>query len=469
MTMNTVEINNRILVVDDNPDNLELTGHLLESKGLNFATTTSSMEALVMLENDRFQLVISDLMMPYMDGIQLLEKIKNSWPETEVIIVTAHGSIKSAVEAIKKGAYSYILKPFEPDDVINQVEKVLDLLVIKKENLALKRQLKRFTDTKIIIGKTPQIKAIFDLVTTVATTNATVLIHGESGTGKELVANSIHNQSERKNQPFVKVACAALAESLLESELFGHEKGSFTGAIAQKKGRFEVADHGTIFLDEIGDISAAVQVKLLRVLQEREFERVGSTKPVKTDVRIIAATNRDLTVDIKNGRFREDLFYRLNVININMPSLSERRDDIPLLAEYFLQRYRLEVNKMIEGFTDQAMKALLDYEWPGNIRELQNVVERAVVLAPGKILDSQTLPENVRQDASRRRSSDYDNLSTLKEAKQNFEKQFLEKALKHNNGNISRTAEMIKLARKNLQDKIKSYEIKVNELVGDNK
>lgn len=467
--MNTVEINNRILVVDDNPDNLELTGHLLESKGFNYATTTSSMEALVMLENERFHLVISDLMMPHMDGIQLLEKIKISWPETEVIIVTAHGSIKSAVDAIKNGAYSYILKPFEPDDVINHVKKVLDLLVIKRENKALKIQLERVKNTKTIIGKTPQIKAVLDLVKTVSPANATVLIHGESGTGKELIANAIHTQSERKNQPFVKVACAALAESLLESELFGHEKGSFTGAIAQKKGRFEVANHGTIFLDEIGDISATLQVKLLRVLQEREFERVGGTKPIKTDVRIIAATNRNLTDDVKKGRFREDLFYRLNVININMPSLSERMDDIPVLAEYFLQKYRLEVNKMVEGFTDKAMKSLLDYNWPGNIRELQNVVERAVVLTKGKMIDTQNLPENVRQDASRRRSSDYTPLSTLKEAKQVFEKQFLEKALKYNKGNISRTAEMIKLARKNLQDKIKSYEIKVNELVGENK
>ncbi|MFQ5432889.1 MAG: sigma-54-dependent transcriptional regulator, partial [Nitrospinota bacterium] len=457
-------MNNRILVVDDNSDNLELTGHLLESKGFDFATTTSSMEALVMMENERFQLVISDLMMPHMDGIQLLEKIKNSWPETEVIIVTAHGSIKSAVEAIKKGAYSYILKPFEPDDVINQVKKVLDLLVIKRENQALKMQLESVKDTKTIIGKTPQIKAVLDLVKTVSGTNATVLIHGESGTGKELIAHAIHNQSERKSQPFIKVACAALSESLLESELFGHEKGSFTGAIGQKKGRFEVAHHGTIFLDEIGDISPTVQVKLLRVLQEREFERVGGTKPIKTDVRIIAATNRDLANDVNNGRFREDLFYRLNVINVNMPSLSDRRDDIPLLTEYFLQKYRLEVNKMVEGFTDKAMKSLVDYNWPGNIRELQNVVERAVVLAKGKMIDNQNLPDNVRQDTALRRSSDYELLSTLKEAKQVFEKQFLVKALKYNNGNISRTADMIKLARKNLQDKIKSYEIDVNEL-----
>jgi DNA-binding NtrC family response regulator len=467
--MNTVTSNNRILVVDDNPDNLELTAHLLESTSLEYATTTSSMKALVMLEKENFQLVITDLMMPHMDGIQLLEKIKTSSPETEVIIVTAHGSIKSAVEAIKKGAYSYILKPFEPDDVINQVKKVLDMLVIKRENRELRMQLERVKDSKTIIGKTPQLKAVFDLVKTVANTNATVLIHGESGTGKELVASAVHNSSDRKNRPFVKVACAALAESLLESELFGHEKGSFTGAIAQKKGRFEIADRGTIFLDEIGDISAAVQVKLLRVLQEREFERVGGTKPVKTDVRIIAATNRDLTKDVHDGRFREDLFYRLNVININMPSLRERKDDIPLLAEYFLQKYRLEINKFIDGFTDKAMKCLLDYDWPGNIRELQNVVERAVVLVKGNTIDVQNLPENVGRDRSHIRVTGYEPLSTLKQAKQTFEKQYLEKALKYNNGNISRTADMIKLARKNLQDKIKSYHINVNELLSEEK
>ena len=467
--MNTITMNNKILVVDDNPDNLELTAHLLDTVGVEYATTTSSLEALVMMEKELFQLVLSDLMMPHMDGIQLLQKIKESWPETEVIIVTAHGSIKSAVDAIKKGAYSYILKPFEPDDVVNQVKKVLDLLLIKKENRALKMQLEGVRNSKAIIGETPPIKAIFDLINTVATTNATVLIHGESGTGKELVANAIHYSSDRKNHPFIKVACAALTESLLESELFGHEKGSFTGAIAQKKGRFEAAHHGTIFLDEIGEISASVQVKLLRVLQEREFERVGGTKPIKIDVRIIAATNRELIKDVKNGRFRDDLFYRLNVINITMPSLMERSDDIPLLAEYFLKKYKEEVNKHIEGYTEKALKCLVNYSWPGNVRELQNVVERAVVLCKGKVIDVQSLPDNLRQDSSLRRASDFDPLSPLKEAKQTFEKKYLEKALRYNNGNISRTAEMIKLARKNLQDKIKSYQINITELTAETK
>jgi DNA-binding NtrC family response regulator len=458
----------KILVVDDNQENLDLIVHMLATTQYEHATAKSGLEALAKMEVDNYDIVLSDLMMPQMDGIELLEKIKSSWPETEVVIITAHGSVTSAVEAIKKGAYSYILKPFEPDDLLNEVNKVSNLIDMKNENMALKEELARVKHADTFIGSTPQIKAVFELIKTVANTNATILIQGESGTGKELVANAVHNNSNRSNAPFVKVACAALSENLLESELFGHEKGSFTGAVALRKGRFEYANGGTIFLDEIGEISPTVQIKLLRVLQEREFDRVGGTKTIKTDVRIVSATNRDLAEAVKEGVFREDLFYRLNVIQIKMPPLRERVDDIPLLINYFLEKYKIEVKKNIESVSEEAVAKLKGYHWPGNIRELQNVLERAVVLAKGKTIEIEDLPDNIRSGGQKIIDMDSRNLPALKEAKQSFEKDFLEKALTINKGNISRTAEMIKLARKNLQDKIKIYEIKISTLLNKN-
>ncbi|MBI5638013.1 MAG: sigma-54-dependent Fis family transcriptional regulator [Nitrospinae bacterium] len=454
-----------ILVVDDNQDNLDLISLMLERNGFGHVTALSGMEALVKMEKEPFRLVISDLMMPQMNGIQLLEKVKESWPETEVIIVTSVGIVKPAVEAMKKGAYSYIQRPFDDDDLVLEVKKVLDYVNMRKENTSLREELDQVRHGNLMIGNTPLIRAIQELIGSVANTNATVLIMGESGTGKELVANALHNASGRKRGPFVKVNCAALAESLLESELFGHEKGAFTGAIAQKKGRFEMADGGTLFLDEIGDISPAIQVKLLRVLQEREFDRVGGAKPVKTDVRIVSATNKNLAEEVKRGRFREDLFYRLNVISVNMPALRERKDDIAELARYFLEKYKADVNKNIAGITDKAMRALVNYDWPGNIRELQNVIERAVVLANRPMLDLADLPDNISKGPQRISIAAGEALPTLKEAKHLFEKQYLEKALLMHKGNISRTAEKIELARKNLQDKIKTYEIDIDRLL----
>jgi DNA-binding NtrC family response regulator len=444
----------RILVVDDNRDNLDLIGHILDKDGMSYDLAFSGMEALAKMESRPFKLVLTDLRMPRMDGIQLLEKIKESWPDVEVIIITAQGSITTAIEAIKKGAYGYILKPFEPDELSLEIHKVLELIRIKRENVALKEELAQVRHSSVMVGKAPQIIAIQELVKSVASTNATILIMGESGTGKELVANAIHNSGERRNGPFVKVNCAALAETLLESELFGHEKGSFTGAIGQKKGKFEAATGGTIFLDEIGEITPALQVKLLRVLQEREFERVGGTKPVRVDVRVVSATNRNLSEGVRDGWFREDLFYRLNVIAIDMPSLRERKQDIPDLAMYFLERYRVELNKNVRSISDKAMRCLTTYNWPGNIRELQNVIERAIVLSGRDVINESDLPENIR-------SGPAGGLGSFKEAKRRFEKEFIQMALATNSGNISRTAVMIQLARKNLQDKIKAYDIDV--------
>lgn len=450
------------MVVDDNRDNLDLIGHILDGEGLDCEMAVSGMEALAMMENRPFKLVLTDLMMPQMNGIQLLEKLKESWPDIEVIIITAHGSIKTAIEAIKKGAYGYILKPFEPDDFRLEIHKVMELIRIKRENVSLKEELAQVRHSDEMVGKSPQIAAIQELVKSVASTNATILIMGESGTGKELVANAIHNSGGRRNGPFVKVNCAALAETLLESELFGHEKGSFTGAIGQKKGKFEAASGGTIFLDEIGEISPALQVKLLRVLQEREFERVGGTKQVKVDVRVISATNRSLSDGVRDGWFREDLFYRLNVIAINMPTLRERKADVPELAKYFLEKYRLDLNKNVRHISDKAMKCLTNYDWPGNIRELQNVIERAVVLSGREIISESDLPENIQSGPEQGTTPDRGGLGSFKDAKRRFEKEFIQRALAKNSGNISRTAVMIQLARKNLQDKIKTYDIEVD-------
>lgn len=454
----------KILVVDDDRDNLELMAHILDAGGMEHDLAASGAEALVKMEVRPFPVVLTDLKMPLMNGLQLLEKVKESWPDTEVIIITAHGSINTAIEAMRKGAYGYILKPFEPEELRLEIGKALGLTRIKRENYALQTELAEARNPAVMVGDSPKINAIRELVKSVAATNATVLLTGESGTGKELVANAIHNSSERRSGPFVKVNCAALAETLLESELFGHEKGSFTGAIAQKKGKFEAADGGTIFLDEIGEVSQSLQVKLLRVLQEREFQRVGGAKSVNVDVRVVSATNRNLVHGVRDGWFREDLFYRLNVIAVEMPSLRERREDVPELAKYFLEKFRVELNKKVRSISDGAMKCLVGYDWPGNIRELQNVLERAVVLSDHSVISEADLPENIRGAFSQIVSAGEEGLFSFKEAKRRFEKEFIERALARNSGNISRTAVVIRLARKNLQDKIKAYGIDVGSL-----
>jgi len=454
----------KILVVDDDRDNLEMMAQILDGSGMEHELAASGAEALAKMESRPFPVVLTDLMMPMMNGIQLLEKVKESWPDTEVIIVTAHGSIKTAIEAIRKGAYGYILKPFVPEELRLEIGKALGLIRIKRENYALQTELAEARHPSVMVGDSTRINAIRELVKSVAATNATILLTGESGTGKELVANAIHNSSERGSGPFIKVNCAALAETLLESELFGHEKGSFTGAIAQKKGKFEAADGGTIFLDEIGEISQALQVRLLRVLQEREFQRVGGTKSVNVDVRVISATNRNLLHGVRDGWFREDLFYRLNVIAIEMPALRERREDVPELAKYFLEKFRVELNKNVRSISDGAMKCLTSYDWPGNIRELQNVLERSVVLSDHSVISEADLPDNIRGASSQLVSAGEERLVSFKEAKRRFEKEFIERALSQNSGNISRTAVVIRLARKNLQDKIKAYGIDVEGL-----
>lgn len=455
--------NKRILIVDDTPENVELLSVLIERNNWAYKSVDSGAEALKILKKEPYDLVLADLMMPHMNGLELLDKIKELWPGTEVVIITAFGSIPTAIEAIKKGAYSYLLRPFEPEEVELTIKKIFEVQNIRSQNSMLREELSRILKYDTIVSKSFTMKKIFQQIDSIAKTGSTVLIQGESGVGKELIARAIHNKSQRADQPFIKVSCAALAEQLLESELFGHEKGAFTGAIASRKGRFELADKGALFLDEIGEISLSIQVKLLRATQEREFERVGGTATLRTNARIISATNRNLTEQVASGAFREDLFYRLNVITLEIPPLRERKEDISMLAYHFLKRFSGEMNKDVKAISDEALGFIAGYDWPGNIRELQNVIERAVVLSTSQTIDTSDLPENIRpaRIISQIPEVEPEETVPLRLAKSTWEKKYIEKALSRHNGNISRTAEAIELARKNLQEKIKQHGIEV--------
>ncbi len=391
----------KIIVIDDEESMCKFMQIMLKKEGYDVVSTQSSKDALEKLKSSRFDLVIADLMMPEINGIELLSKVKSIDHDLSFIVMTAYASVDTAIEALKKGAFDYITKPFKVDELKITIKKSLEQKRITRENLDLKKQLKKEFSFDNFIGNTPEILNMKRLVEKVAQTDSTVLIQGESGTGKELVAKAIHYHSRRSDKPFVTINCAALPESLLESELFGHIKGSFTGAIKDKEGLIKVADGGTFFLDEIGVISKAIQVKLLRVLEEKEITPIGSTKPIQVDVRLIAATNADLEREVKIGNFRADLFYRLNVFPIHIPPLSKRKDDIKLLISSFIKRYcdRLKLNE--KKITDEALKKLIDYSWPGNARELENTIERAILLAkderirisdlPGGILDQKVV------------------------------------------------------------------------------
>ena len=376
----------RILVVDNEKSMRDFLTIVLEKEGYHVSVAENGELAAQRLEKEIFDLVISDIKMPKVGGIELLKKVKELHPGTVVLMMTAFASTENAIEAMKEGAYDYLTKPFKIEEVKLIIRNALEKKQLREENLLLKRELKGQSEFSNIVGQSEKMKKVLDLVQKVADSKSNILIFGESGTGKELIARAIHFNSTRKEKPFVTVNCGALPEALLESELFGHMKGSFTGAVANKEGLFEVAHEGTIFLDEIGDTSPAIQVKLLRVLQEKEFRRVGGMKNIRVDVRIIAATNQDLERAIAEGRFREDLYYRLDVIPIYLPSLRERQEDIPLVAEFFLRRFNQSLGKEIKGITPQAMNLLVENEWRGNVRELENVMERAIALAGGPLL-----------------------------------------------------------------------------------
>jgi two-component system response regulator PilR (NtrC family) len=434
----------RILVVDDERSMQEFLEILLKREGHEPVLASSAEEAIVALESDDFELVISDIRMPGMSGLDLLDRVRQIAPETLVILITAHGSTESAVEAMKHGAYDYLTKPCRVDEIRLVLDKALEKKSLASENRILRRQLQDRASFPSIIGKSPAVQEVFDLIRQVAPTRANLLLSGESGTGKELVARAIHSVSERRDQPFVTVNCGAIPENLLESELFGHVKGSFTGAVANKMGLFEVADGGTLFLDEIGEMTLPLQVKLLRAIQDKSFTRVGGTTETRVDVRIISATNRDLAADVRVGRFREDLFYRLNVIELCLPPLRDRGEDIPLLVQHFVQKYATELGRNIDEVERSAVDLLCSYPFPGNIRELENLIERAVTLAAGDRITVECLPATVLAGPASSRSGDVPSAGVdLEKLLADYERGLLRAALERAGGVKKRAAALL--------------------------
>lgn len=389
-----------ILIVDDEPNIRRVLEVMLKKEGYDVHLAENGKKAVDIASNTTIDLLISDLIMPDMTGVEVLKIIKELQPHCTAIMITAYGTIKTTVEAMRLGAYNYITKPFDMDEMHTIIQHALSNRILEQENYELREQLKTTYRYDNIVGGSGKMQELFKLIERAADSRATVLISGESGTGKELIARALHFNSPRANKPFIAVSCAALTETLLESEMFGHEKNAFTGATAQKAGRFELAHQGTLFLDEVGEIPPTIQVKLLRVLQEREFERVGGTKPLHVDVRLIAATNRDLEIDVKNRTFREDLYYRLQVVQLHVPPLRERKEDIPALVDHFLVKYNRENGRRIKGCSPEAMEQLMSYNYPGNVRELENAIERAVVLAERstKILTCEMFPLRLRKE-----------------------------------------------------------------------
>ena len=448
-----------ILIVDDEKNYLVVLEALLSPEGYEIVTSEKAQEALRMIQEADVDLVLTDMKMPGMTGMELLEEAKKIKPEVPVIMMTAYGTIEMAVEAMKKHAYDYITKPFQNEELKLTIRKALDNYRLLKENRRLSEALTERYGYRNIVGKSKPMQKVYDLIAKVAQSKASVLITGPSGTGKELIAKAIHYESLRKDRPFISVNCGALAETLLESELFGHEKGAFTGAVTMKKGRFELADGGTLFLDEIGDMSPPLQVKLLRVLQEMEFERVGGTKTIKVDVRVLSASNRNLKDDVAGGVFREDLFYRLNVIHIEVPPLRERMEDVRLLVSHFIDKYG--TGKKIE-LSPQAWEALYTHSWPGNVRELENVIERAVVLNSEGLIDLKDLPAEFTKakgdlDVDRFIPPEAPLQGTLEE----IEEKLIRRALKQSGNVQSHAAEQLGITKSLIQHKMKKYNISV--------
>lgn len=447
-----------ILIIDDEKNYLVILEALLAPEGYEIITEDNSINALRLIREADLDLVITDMKMPGMDGMVLLDEVKKIDPELPVIIMTAYGTIEMAVEAMKKRAYDYITKPFRNEELKLSIKKALELHRLKKENRLLSQALSDRYKYGNIIGKSAPMIKIFEMIGKVAQSRASIMITGSSGTGKELIAKAIHYNSPRKNRPFISINCGALTETLLESELFGHERGAFTGAVTMKKGRFELADEGTLFLDEVGDMPPSLQVKLLRVLQEMEFERVGGTKTIKVDVRILTASNRKLKEDIESGIFREDLFYRLNVVQIEVPPLKDRIEDIPLLVAHFIEKFQPAKKKKIE-LAPEVWKALYSYHWPGNIRELENTIERALVMSSDETIILGDLPDYLVKKEEEK--IDLDKIVprnlTLAEALEQIEGKLIVRALKSTNNVQSRAAEMLGISRHVMHYKMKKY------------
>ncbi len=451
-----------IYVVDDDSSIRSTLAAFLEDEGFRVMEGTSGAEVLPAVTRDAPDLILLDLRMPDGSGMQVLESVHERAPEIPVLIMTAYDSSSAAIQAIQQGAYDYISKPFDLPDLLHRVHRALDYSDLSRRVRSMEDAPEREARGKFI-GRSPAMQEIFKTIGRVAASDATVMIYGESGTGKEMAANALHAYSPRRAAPFVKVSCASFVETLLESELFGHEKGAFTHAITQRKGRFETANKGTIFLDEIGEMSLNTQKKLLRVLQEREFERVGSSLTIKVDVRVVAATNRDLQQDVAEGRFREDLYYRLNVITLTMPPLRDRREDIPLLVEHFLDKHRLDPKSGPARISEEAMEALMQHSWPGNVRDLENTIERAVVLSRGGVITSQHLsfmpvPGPQHLDVAQRVAGGI----SLHTIVMDVERQAIEAALQQCNFNRDRAAEQLGVDRRELDAKIREYNIAAN-------
>ena len=447
-----------ILIVDDEKNYLVILEALLAPEGYEIITEDNATNALRLIREADLDLVITDMRMPGMNGMELLEEAKKIDPELPVIMMTAYGTIEKAVEAMKKRAYDYITKPFRNEELKLTVRKALEFYRLKKENRLLSDALSDRYKYGNIIGKSQPMLKIYEMIGKVSPSKASVMITGPSGTGKELIAKAIHYNSPRKNRPFISINCGALTETLLESELFGHERGAFTGAVTMKKGRFELADGGTLFLDEVGEMPPSLQVKLLRVLQEMEFERVGGTKTIKVDVRILAASNRRLKEDVDKGVFREDLFYRLNVVHIEVPPLKERAEDIPFLVAHFVEKFRSSNRKKIE-LAPEVWKALYSYPWPGNIRELENTMERAMVMSSDENITLKDLPDYVISE--KEQAIDLDRIVPLNlalaEALDQIEERLISRALEHANNVQSRAAEMLGITRHAMHYKMKKY------------
>jgi DNA-binding NtrC family response regulator len=452
-----------ILIVDDELGFCELIQGILAKEGYKVDTAISSFEGLSLLRQNTYDIVYADLKMSEMNGLELLKAIKEMDENIIVMVITGYGTIETAVEATKYGAYDYITKPFQKDEIKKVTRKAWEKKQLMDEMLYLQQEIDRRYCFENIIGKSKAMQDLFEIIKKAAETKSTVLIQGESGTGKELIARAIHYNSPRKRKRLVTINTSALQDTLLESELFGHIKGAFTGAYITKKGLFEIADGGTLFLDEIGDISPNIQIKLLRVLQEREFIPVGGTATIKVDVRLIAATNKDLFKAVQEGTFRSDLFYRLKVITMNIPPLRERKEDIPLLSTHFLKKYTQESKKEIETISPQAMELIMGHDWPGNVRELENIIEAAVALETGKTITSKYLYLNKWRGYLKQALEVGKKMPTFQAAKRLFERDYIVNALKRCEGNIAKAARETGIIRPNLYEKIKRYGIRIED------
>ena len=451
----------RILIIDDEKSILDLLSVVFKKEGYKVATALSAKAALDYINKNDFDLILTDIKLPQMSGMRILQHIKDKDPDMPVVMITAYGTIKQAVEALKMGALDYVVKPFNMEELKIIVAQGLEKRRIQAENVLLKRELKEKYGLESMVGKSKVMREIYSLIEKIAGTDSTVLISGESGTGKEIAARAIHHQSTRRDKSFVSINCGALPENLLESELFGHVKGSFTGAIANKKGMFEIAEKGTLFLDEVGEMSPWTQVKLLRTLQDKKIRRVGGTDEIPVDVRIIAATNQDLKKRIEEGKFREDLFYRLNVISLEVPPLRDRKDDIPVLITHFLKKYCARMGRKMKRIPPRVMKIFEPYPWPGNVRELENTIERIIAIEERETITESSLPEEMLAPQSETERDyelkpGFDLNATIDEISKNF----VQQALRRANGNLKETAELLGINYRSLRYLIEKLELK---------